>query len=319
MMDWTDRHDRFFLRLLSSRTRLYTEMVTEQAVRFGDRQRLLDFDASEHPLALQLGGSVPEHLAEAARIGADWGYDEINLNCGCPSDRVQSGAFGACLMAAPELVARCVEAMAGAVALPVTVKCRIGIDDHDDYADLKRFVEVVASGGCQTFIVHARKAWLKGLSPKQNRDIPPLIYQSVYRLKCERSDLTIAINGGIPDLDAAAHHLRTVDGVMLGRAAYQNPYILAEADRRIFGDFSPRPSRHEVASHMADYADRMMADCDVRVGGVARHLVGLFAGQRGGRAFRRHLSEHAFRPGATGQVIRDAAALVPELADSIAS
>jgi tRNA-dihydrouridine synthase A len=313
MMDWTDRHDRFFLRLLSARALLYTEMVTEQAIRFGDRPRLLDFDAAEHPLALQLGGSDPAHLAEAARIGEQWGYDEINLNCGCPSDRVQSGSFGACLMAEPDLVARCVEAMAAAIRLPVTVKCRLGIDQHDDYDHLRQFVDIVAKGGCRTFIVHARKAWLKGLSPKENRDIPPLVYPSVYRLKAERPDLTIAINGGITDLDQAEEHLAHTDGVMLGRAAYQNPYLLAEVDSRLFGEGTQRPSRHEACEAMADYADRMLRDRDVRPGNIAKHMVGLFQGMPGARAFRRHLSENAFKPGATGQVIRDAAALVPVL------
>ncbi len=313
MMDWTDRHDRFFLRLLSGHARLYTEMVTEQAVRFGDRARLLDFDASEQPLALQLGGSDPARLAEASRIGEQWGYDEINMNCGCPSTRVQSGAFGACLMAEPDTVARCVEAMVRAVSLPVTVKCRIGIDDQDDYAHLRRFMDTVAAAGCGIFIVHARKAWLKGLSPKENRDIPPLLYPSVYRLKRERPDLTVAINGGIADLDQAEAHLAHIDGVMLGRAAYQNPYLLADVDLRLFKDPTPRPSRHEAALLMADYADRMAADQGmVRPGHIARHLVGLFQGMPGARAFRRHLSENAFREGATGQVIRDAATLVPE-------
>ncbi len=313
MMDWTDRHDRFFLRLLSRHARLYTEMVTEQAVRFGDRGRLLDFDTSEHPLALQLGGCDPANLAEAARIGEQWGYDEINLNCGCPSDRVQSGAFGACLMAEPETVAHCVEAMAQAVTIPVTVKCRIGIDQHDDYDHLRHFVDIVAAGGCGTFIVHARKAWLKGLSPKENRDIPPLIYPSVYRLKAERPDLTIAINGGITDLDQAERHLALTDGVMLGRAAYQNPYLLSEVDNRLFGGEVSGLTRWQVASVMADYADRMLRDRDVRVGNIAKHMVGLFQGMPGARAFRRHLSENAFMAGATGQVIRDAAALVPNV------
>ncbi len=312
MMDGTDRHDRYFLRLFTRRALLYTEMVTEQAIRFGDRVRLLDFDASEHPLALQLGGSDPAHLAEAARVGEQWGYDEINLNCGCPSDRVQSGSFGACLMAEPDLVARCVDAMAGAVCIPVTVKCRIGIDDQDDYADLRRFVDTVAYAGCSTFIVHARKAWLKGLSPKENREIPPLVYPSVYRLKTERPDLTIAINGGITDLDQADEHMKHTDGVMLGRAAYQNPYLLAAVDSRLFGDEEPPPSRYAVALLMADYADRMAASHGARAGSIARHMVGLFQGLPGARAFRRHLSENAFREGATGQVIRDAAALLPE-------
>lgn len=215
-------------------------------------------------------------------------------------------------MAEPETVARCVEAMARAVSVPVTVKCRIGIDDHDDYAHLRHFVDIVAAAGCATFIVHARKAWLKGLSPKENRDIPPLIYPSVYRLKAERQDLTIAINGGITDLDQAEDHLRQADGVMLGRAAYQNPYLLTEVDGRLFGDGSPQPSRHVVAYAMAAYADRMARDQDVRVGHVGRHLVGLFQGLPGARAWRRYLSENGHRPGATGQVIRDAADLVPD-------
>ncbi len=312
MMDWTDRHDRFFLRLLSRHALLYTEMVTEQAVRFGERDRLLGFSAEEHPVALQLGGSDPAHLAEAARIGEQYGYDEINLNCGCPSDRVQSGAFGACLMAEPQLVARCVAAMQQAVSVPVTVKCRIGIDDQEDYAALSTFVAAIADAGVRTVVVHARKAWLKGLSPKENRSIPPLKYDLVYRLKAERPDLTIAINGGIETLDQCEVHLQHTDGVMLGRAAYQNPYLLANVDRRLFGDASPRPSRHAAAYAMADYADRMARDHGIRVGHVARHLVGLFQGLPGARGFRRHLSENAHKDGATGQIIRDAADLVPE-------
>ncbi|MCA8930339.1 MAG: tRNA dihydrouridine(20/20a) synthase DusA [Alphaproteobacteria bacterium] len=312
MMDWTDRHDRFFLRLLSRRALLYTEMVTEQAVRFGDRDRLLGYSPAEQPLALQLGGSDPDHLAEAARIGEQYGYDEINLNCGCPSDRVQSGAFGACLMAEPALVARSVAAMQRAVRVPVTVKCRIGIDHQDEETALRAFVGAIADAGVRTVIVHARKAWLKGLSPKDNRSIPPLKYDLVYRLKAERPDLTIILNGGIETLDQCAAHLAHTDGVMLGRAAYQNPYLLADVDARLFGDAAPPPSRHAAAYAMAEYADRMARDHDVRVGHVARHLVGLFQGLPGARAWRRHLSEAGHRPGATGQVIRDAAALVPE-------
>ena len=312
MMDWTDRHDRFFLRLLSRHALLYTEMVTEQAVRFGERERLLGFSAEEHPVALQLGGSDPAHLAEAARIGEQYGYDEINLNCGCPSDRVQSGAFGACLMAEPHLVARCVAAMQNAVSVPVTVKCRIGIDDQEDYAALSAFVGAIADAGVRTVIVHARKAWLKGLSPKENRSIPPLKYDLVYRLKAEMPELTIAINGGIESLDQCELHLQHTDGVMLGRAAYQNPYLLAAVDRRLFDDATPRPSRHAAAYAMADYADRMVREHDIRVGHVARHLVGLFQGLPGARAWRRHLSENAHKDGATGQIIRDAADLVPE-------
>lgn len=310
-MDWTDRHDRFFLRLLSRHALLYTEMVTEQAVRFGDRDRLLAFSCEEHPIALQLGGNDPANLAEAARIGEQYGYDEINLNCGCPSDRVQSGAFGACLMAEPALVARCVAAMQSAVTVPVTVKCRIGIDDQEDYPALSGFVRAIAEAGARTVIVHARKAWLNGLSPKENRTIPPLKYDLVYRLKVEMPSLTIAINGGIETLDQCLVHLAETDGVMLGRAAYQNPYMLAQVDRVLFADQAIPPDRRAVAYRMADYADRMALDHGIRVGSVARHLVGLFQGVPGARAFRRHLSENAHRPGASGDVIRQAADLVP--------
>ena len=318
MMDWTDRHDRFFLRLLSRHTRLYTEMVTEQAVRFGERDRLLAFHPAEHPVALQLGGSDPANLAEAACIGEQYGYDEINLNCGCPSSRVQSGAFGACLMAEPELVAQCVSAMQKAVVVPVTVKCRIGIDDQDDYGALKTFVSAIADAGVGTVIVHARKAWLKGLSPKENRSIPPLKYDLVYRLKQEMPGMTVVINGGIETLPQAVSHLDHTDGVMLGRAAYQNPYMLADVDRELFGDATPSLSRHAAAYAMADYADRMAAESDTRIGSIARHLVGLFQGIPGARRFRRHLSENAHRPGATGQVIRDAADMVPALENAAA-
>ena len=236
MMDWTDRHCRFFHRLLTGRARLYTEMVTAEAILHGDRQRLLAFNAEEHPVALQLGGSDPARLAQAATIGEGFGYDEINLNVGCPSDRVQEGRFGACLMAEPDLVARCVAAMRTRVAVPVTVKCRIGIDDQDSEADLERFVSAVANAGCKTFIVHARKAWLEGLSPKENREVPPLDYGRVYRLKAAHPELEIILNGGIGSLEEAATHLAHVDGVALGRAAYQNPYLLAEVDGRLFGD-----------------------------------------------------------------------------------
>ncbi|MDJ0969872.1 MAG: tRNA dihydrouridine(20/20a) synthase DusA, partial [Kiloniellales bacterium] len=235
MMDWTDRHCRYLLRLISRRTLLYTEMVPTGAVLHGDRARFLGFDPAERPLALQLGGAEPEDLAACARLAEAEGYDEVNLNVGCPSDRVQHARFGACLMAEPALVARCIAAMQDAVGIPVTVKSRIGIDDQDDYVDLLRFVDSVASVGCRSFTVHARKAWLEGLSPKQNREIPPLNYERVYRLKAERPDLEIVINGGIRSLDEAEAHLARVDGVMIGRAAYQDPYLLAEADRRLFG------------------------------------------------------------------------------------
>jgi tRNA-dihydrouridine synthase A len=309
MMDWSDRHCRYAHRLLSKRARLYTEMVTVPAVVHGKREQLLGFDPREHPIALQLGGSDPAGLAEAARIGEDWGYDEINLNVGCPSDRVQVGSFGACLMAEPALVADCVAAMRAAVQVPVTVKCRIGIDDQDSEADLDRFIETVAVAGCSIFIVHARKAWLKGLSPKENREVPPLDYGRVARLKARRPDLTIVLNGGIQSIDEAAQHLETFDGVMLGRAAYHTPYILAEVDRRLFGDARPAPERAEVLEALIPYIDRHVA-AGGRANNVLRHILGLYHGQPRARAFRRLLSEQGPRPGADSTVLRAAMALV---------
>ncbi len=291
MMDWTDRHCRMFHRQLTRRARLYTEMVTAEAVLHGDRQRLLGFDAREHPVALQLGGSDPTKLAEAARIGADLGYDEINLNVGCPSDRVQDGRFGACLMAEPDLVAECVAAMmqrAGSV--PVTIKCRIGIDDQDSENDFQSFVDRVSAAGCGVFIVHARKAWLKGLSPKENREVPPLDYGRVYRLKAQHPGLTVVINGGIASLDEAAEHLAHVDGVMLGRAAYQTPYILADVDRRLFGDECEPVSRAQAVEAMLPHIARHLQSGG-RLNNVARHMLGLYHGRPRARAFRRHLSE----------------------------
>ena len=311
MMEWTDRHCRVFLRQLTAHALLYTEMVTSGAVLHGNRERLLGFDACEHPVALQIGGSGPRELAEAARIGADFGYDEINLNVGCPSDRVQSGRFGACLMAEPELVAASVAAMAGAVSLPVTVKCRIGIDDQDSEADLERFVRAVADAGCRTIVVHARKAWLEGLSPKQNREVPPLDYGRVHRLKQAHPELEIVINGGIATLDDAEAHLARVDGVMLGRAAYQTPYLLAEVDRRFHGAASPVPTRGEVLERFLPYVERKLGE-GVRLHRMTRHILGLFQGQPGARAFRRHLSERACRPGAGADVLREAARLVTD-------
>ncbi|MEM8587825.1 MAG: tRNA dihydrouridine(20/20a) synthase DusA [Pseudomonadota bacterium] len=309
MMDWTDRHCRFFHRQLSKRAVLYTEMVTADAVIHGDRARLIGFDAAEHPLVLQLGGSDPARMAEAASIGAAWGYDAININVGCPSDRVQSGRFGACLMAEPETVAACVDAMVRRVDVPVTVKCRIGIDDQDSEADLDRFIDIVADAGCDTFIVHARKAWLSGLSPKQNRDVPPLDYGRVLRLKDRRPDLTIVLNGGITTLAQAGDPLETVDGVMLGRAAYQNPFLLAEADRTLFGDPAEPPDRLEVVDHMTPYIQRAVAQ-GTSLHAITRHMLGLFQGQPGARAWRRHLSENASRRGADDDVVRQAADLV---------
>ena len=247
MLDWTDRHCRFFLRLLTRHTLLYTEMVTTGAVLHGNRERLLAYDPAEHPLALQLGGSNPTDLARCARIAADLGYDEINLNVGCPSDRVQSGRFGACLMAEPLLVAECVAAMQAAVDLPVTVKTRIGIDDRDSYEELAEFVRCIALAGCRTLIIHARKAWLTGLSPKENRQIPPLRYDVVYRLKQDFSELRFILNGGVASIQQMAEHLALVDGVMIGRAAYENPYLLAEVDQRFFGTSQPIPTRHDLS------------------------------------------------------------------------
>jgi tRNA-dihydrouridine synthase A len=302
MMDWTDRHCRVFHRLLTRRARLYTEMITSAAIVHGDRARLLARDDSEYAIALQLGGSDPAALAQAAAIGESFGYDEINLNVGCPSDRVQEGRFGACLMAEPELVARCVAAMQGTVSVPVTVKCRIGIDAQDDEADLARFVATVADAGCRTFIVHARKAWLQGLSPKENREVPPLDTARVYRLKAARPDLTIILNGGVADLDAVATHLAHVDGVMLGRAAYQTPYLLAEVDRRFFAASSPAPARAEVIEGLLPHVARHL-QAGGRLNNVARHMLGLYHGQPRARAFRRHLSENAVKDGAGIEVL----------------
>lgn len=314
MMDWTDRHERFFLRQVSRRVRLYTEMITTGAIRHGDRARLLAFDANEHPVALQIGGADPAALAECARIGADFGYDEINLNIGCPSDRVQSGDFGACLMAKPDVVARAVEAMAAAVDMPVTVKHRIAIDDQEEWPSLSGFVKTVAAAGCTHFIVHARKAWLQGLSAKENREVPPLRYELVHRLKQEFPELGITINGGFTTLDAAAEQLTRVDGVMIGREAYQNPYVLAEADRRFFGDTAPAPTRHEIVERLLPYVEQQVA-AGVPLKSITRHILGLFNGQRGARAWRRFLSENAPRfeggPAEAAALLQNAAALVP--------
>lgn len=309
MMDWTDRHCRAFHRGLTRRALLYTEMVTADAVIHGERDRLIGFDAAEQPVALQLGASDAGKLAEAAAIGADFGYGEINLNVGCPSDRVQEGRFGACLMAEPELVAACVKAMRAAVRIPVTVKCRIGIDAQDSEADLSRFIATVADAGCATFIVHARKAWLSGLSPKENREVPPLDYARVYRLKQARPDLTIVINGGIASLQQARTHLIHVDGVMMGRAAYQTPYLLAHVDRELFGEEHAPVSRAEALAALLPYAERHVA-AGGRLSKVTRHVLGLYHGEPRGRLFRRHLSENAVLPGATADVLRKAMALV---------
>jgi tRNA-dihydrouridine synthase A len=302
MLDWTDRHCRYFLRLISRHTLLYTEMITTGALIHGDRERFLRYDPAEHPVALQLGGSDPEDLARCAQMAEDWGYDEINLNVGCPSDRVQNGRFGACLMAEPALVAECVTAMRAAVRVPVTVKHRIGIDERDSYAELVDFVGHLSAAGCDAIIVHARKAWLKGLSPKENRDIPPLCYAVVRDLKRDFPHLPIIVNGGIETLDAAVEFLSDLDGVMIGRAAYHNPWILAEADRRVFGDDHPIPTRRQVLEAFIPYAERQLA-AGVPLNAMSRHLLGLFQGQPGARAWRRRISEQAHRPGAGVEVL----------------
>ena len=295
MMDCTDRHFRYLVRLLTRRTLLYTEMVTSAALVHGRRDHLLDFAEEEHPIALQLGGSDPEELGRCARFAAEHGFDEINLNVGCPSDRVRSGRFGACLMAEPEVVAACVEAMIAATGLPVTVKTRIGIDDRDRYEDLVEFVEAIAAAGCRTVIIHARKAWLTGLSPKENREIPPLRYDVVYRLKADFPALEVIVNGGITSLEEAAGHNERVDGAMMGREAYRNPFVLAEADRRVFGAGSAvAPGRVEVAHAMLGYARRELAR-GARLHHVTRHMLGLFHATHGARRWRRHLSTEAAR------------------------
>jgi tRNA-dihydrouridine synthase A len=311
MMDWTDRHCRVFHRHITRHALLYTEMLTTGAVIHGDRTRLLGFDQSEHPVALQLGGSDPRDLATAARIGADFGYDEINLNVGCPSDRVKDGRFGACLMAEPALVAVCVEAMKRAVKIPVTVKCRIGIDDQDPELALDALARGVVAAGSDALIVHARKAWLNGLSPRENRDVPPLDYDRVYRLKRALPDLPIIINGGIASVVEAKHHLARVDGVMLGRAAYQEPWRLVSVDPEIFGEPAPFAAVKDVFAAMMPYIERELAK-GTRLHSIVRHFVGGFHGVPGARAFRRHLAENGVKPGAGTKVLRDAIALVDD-------
>ena len=296
MLDWTDRHCRYFLRLLSRHTLLYTEMVTTGALIHGEPERFLRFDPAEHPIALQLGGSDPQNMARCARMGADRGYDEININVGCPSDRVQNGRFGACLMAEPRLVADCVAAMKDTVAVPVTVKTRIGIDDRDSYGELLDFAGTLTDAGCDALIVHARKAWLAGLSPKENRDIPPLRYDLVEQLKRDLPNQTIAINGGIKTLDETAVFLETLDGVMIGREAYHNPWILTEADRLIFGDDRRAPTRNAVLDAFLPYVERELAG-GTPLSAMSRHILGLFQGQPGARAWRRHLRSEERRVG----------------------
>ncbi len=305
MMDWTDRHDRVFLRLISRHARLYTEMVPVGAILHGQRARFLDYDACEHPLALQVGGAEPVELSECARIAADYGYDEINLNIGCPSERVKKGRFGACLMAEPALVGRCVSAMIEAADIPVTVKTRVGIDERDSFTHLRDFTAHLRDAGLTTLVVHARKAWLSGLSPKQNREVPPLRYDMVYRLKDEFPELEIVLNGGVQSLEEAESHLAQVDGVMIGRAAYQNPYLLAEVDRRFFGDLHPVPSREDIVRALLPYLETQLA-AGVPLKSMTRHILGLFNGLPGARAWRRHLSEASRRPEAGVEVVESA-------------
>jgi tRNA-dihydrouridine synthase A len=309
MMDYTDRLFRYFARLISRHTLLYTEMITTGALLHGDAERFLEFDISEHPVAIQLGGSNPAELAEAARLAETAGYDEVNLNVGCPSDRVQNGMIGACLMAHPELVADCVRAMKEAVSTPVTVKTRIGIDDNDSYAALQGFVAAQIGAGCDHFIIHARKAWLQGLSPKENREVPPLRYEIVQQLKQDFPKMGFTINGGIQTLTLAELLLQGLDGVMIGREAYHNPWILAEADRRIYGDDQPQPSRHQVLEQFMPFVEQQLQR-GIPLNRITRHILGLFHGCPGARAWRRLLSEQAHQPGAGAALIAEAAALV---------
>ena len=311
MMDWTDRHCRYFLRLISRRARLYTEMVTAPALVHGDVSRHLDFDPAEHPLALQLGGSDPQQLSHAAKLGARWGYDEINLNCGCPSERVQTGSFGACLMAEPALVADCVKAMRDAVSIPVTVKHRIGLDANDEYGFVRDFVGTVAAAGCRMFVVHARNAVLKGLSPKENREIPPLRYEVVHRLVRDFPDLAMVLNGGLVEWTAIERELEAVDGVMVGRAAYHDPYLLAGVDWKVFGDGRPARSRAQVIRDLVPYAEAELAR-GTPLRAIARHVLGLYHGQSGGRRFRRILSDAArLRDAGAGLLLEALATVEP--------
>jgi tRNA-dihydrouridine synthase A len=309
MMDWTDRHCRYFLRLITRRALLYTEMIPTGAIQQGDRDRFLRFDPAEHPLALQLGGAAPDELARCAAAGAARSYDEINLNVGCPSDRVQSARFGACLMAEPELVAACVRAMRAAAPVPVTVKTRVGIDRQDSYEFLRRFVETVAGAGCRTVILHARNAWLSGLSPKENREVPPLRYELVHRVKTDFPELEVIVNGGIRSLEHARAQLAAVDGVMIGREAYHNPYAMAAWERALFDVSEPVPSRFDIVERLLPYVEREIA-AGTPLRAITRHILGLFNGLPGARAWRRHLSEAAHRPGAGPEVLLDAMSAV---------
>lgn len=305
MMDWSDRHCRYFWRLISQHAFLYTEMVTTGALLNGNADRFLDFNREEHPVALQLGGCEPNALAACTKMAEDWGYDEVNLNCGCPSDRVKSGRFGASLMAEPELVADCMQAMREAVDIPVTTKHRIGIDDQDAYDDLFKFVDTVQARGCKTFIVHARKAWLQGLSPKQNREVPPLMYERVYQLKKEFPSLEIIINGGITTLDEARDHLNHVDGVMIGREAYHNPYLLAQVDQLFYNSSSASLDRDEILSAFITYCDKQISE-GLKLHFMSRHILGLFYKEKGGKIFRRYISEQGSGHNASSEVLQQA-------------
>ena len=316
MMEWTDRHDRYFLRRITRHALLYTEMLTDTAITHGDSDRLLAFHPDERPLALQVGGSTPETLAHCAMLAETFDYDEVNLNVGCPSPRVKSGRFGACLMAEPVLVAQCVQAMREATRLPVTVKTRIGIDELDSYEHLHEFVSTIAHAGCSTLVVHARKAWLNGMSAKDNREVPPLHYDRVYRVKQDFPSLEVVINGGIRTLDEANDHLCHVDGVMMGRAAYQNPYCLALSDHSVFGSSAAQPSRHDVVRAMYPYIQTQLA-AGVRLARITRHMLGLFQGVPGARAWRRYLSEHAHHPHADVSTLHQALQSVPETRDEV--
>ncbi len=307
MLDWTDRHERYLLRLISKHAVLYTEMITTGALIHGDAKRYLKYNKEEHPVALQLGGSEPKAMALCAKMAEDYGYDEVNINVGCPSDRVQNGAFGACLMAEPELVAENVIAMQKAVNIPVTVKNRIGIDDMDEYQGLYRFLKIVSEAGCNTFIIHARKAWLKGLSPKQNRDVPPLNYELVYQMKKEFPQLDIIINGGIKTLEQSETHLKHVDGIMMGREVYHNPFIMKAVDEKLYKEPAANNiSQEKILEHYLSYMQEQLEQ-GVYLKHMSRHLLGLFAGQAGAKAWRRHISENAYKDNAGIDVIRSAA------------
>lgn len=306
MMDWTDRHDRYFLRLIAPHVLLYTEMVTTGAIIYGnDLNRFLGFSKMEHPIALQLGGSDPTELAHSAKIAEEFGYDEVNLNVGCPSDRVQKGRIGACLMLEPNLVAECVAAMNQAVTIPVTVKCRIGVDHHDSYPELMHFIQTIANAGCHIFIIHARKAWLHGLSPKQNREIPPLCYDTVYQIKKDFPHLTIIINGGVKTIDDTQLHLSLLDGVMIGREAYTNPFLLHEIEKTFFANAENLLTRSAVIDALIPYVEQHLQKGG-RLSNITRHILGLFQGQKGARAWRRYLSENVHRENADSNVVQDA-------------